>query len=157
MINYDFLTDLENRGLAVTIIRVKNLVRNSTLSTNMYTSYASTLDFTNSNSTILNSNNYLCSAGDFPVIENLTITNNNFGFSNSWNWKNITSSKTYMMNIQYDNQRSSIYQAATERYTNLMLSLFDTYSTNVNNAISVRLNSYMDPCYVDAGYVSPNA
>ena len=38
-----------------------------------------------------------------------------------------------------------------------MYSLFDTYTKNVNVAIQTRLNSYMDPCYVDAGYVSPNS
>ena len=42
------------------------------------------------------------------------------------------------------------------RYIDLMYKLFDTYTKNVRAAIDVRLNSYVDPCYVDAGYVSPN-
>jgi hypothetical protein len=38
-----------------------------------------------------------------------------------------------------------------------MLKSIDEYTTNINNGIKVRLNSYVDPCYVDAGYVSPNS
>ena len=37
-----------------------------------------------------------------------------------------------------------------------MNDLFDQYVKNINTAIETRLNSYVDPCYVDSGYVSPN-
>ena len=35
--------------------------------------------------------------------------------------------------------------------------LLSKYKKDVDNAIDIRLNSYVDPCYVDAGYVSPNS
>ncbi len=106
---------------------------------------------------ILNSQNYLCSAGDFPVIENIEIINTNFNFVNAYNWFNITEKRYFVKKIQYDSFRKDFYESEVLRYETLMYSLIDTYISNVNKAIDVRFNSYVDPCYVDAGYVSPNS
>ena len=43
------------------------------------------------------------------------------------------------------------------RYKQLMNDIFDQYVKDVNSSIEIRLNSFVDPCYVDAGYVSPNS
>jgi hypothetical protein len=53
--------------------------------------------------------------------------------------------------------RSTIYETTIQKYLDLMNEKIDAYVSNARNGIKVRLNSYMDPCYVDAGYVSPNA
>ncbi len=155
-INYDFLRELENRGLNVTYIRMKELSRDSKLTSRVYRSHASTQSYIDSFSNVINDRRYLCYAGNFNVIENIQITVNPLKFTNQFYWYNITDRRYYTKKVKYDVQRSSIYEAELVRYIDLMYKLFDTYTKNVRAAIDVRLNSYVDPCYVDAGYVSPN-
>ena len=158
-INYDFLKELENRGLKVSGIRVKFLSRDTNRSGVLYKTYSDFNSYVNDNSvnSILNDRRYLCSSGPFPVVENITIDNKNLGFSNRFAWYNITDKRTYVKTVSYDINKKTIYEALIQKYIDLMYSLFDTYTKNVNVAIQTRLNSYLDPCYVDAGYVSPNS
>lgn len=155
-INYDFLKELENRGLIASAIRVKFLSRDSSIRSQSFKSFADFKAFIDGYGSIIFDRRYLCSAGYFIVIENLTLTNTNLNFSNSFAWYNITDKRTYTTKIEYDNQRKDIYDSEIQRYIELMYKLIDTYTKNVNAAIKIRLDSYVDPCYVDAGYVSPN-
>ncbi len=72
-------------------------------------------------------------------------------------WRNITEKRLLTKGVLYDTARNNFYDKEVQRYVDLMNSKFDQYTTNIGNSISIRLNSYMDPCYVDAGYVSPNS
>ena len=38
-----------------------------------------------------------------------------------------------------------------------MNKLINWYILNTDKAIKARLDSYVDPCYIDSGYVSPNS
>lgn len=155
-INYDFLQNLRKLGLEIYDLRVKELSRDATLTSRIFRSYADVDAFTSAYEDIIFSRRYLCSAGNFPVIENMRIINRNLSFDNSYAWYNITQERFYVQKISYDNQRKTIYEAQIKRYMTLMNRQIDTYTKNVKKAIDARLNTYVDPCYVDAGYISPN-
>ena len=156
-INDDFLKNLESRGLSVKNLKIRFLIRDLARKGNRYRPFRNMSEYRNFFAGILGAQNYLCSAGDFPVIENIQLDNTNFNFTNSYNWYNITENRYFVKSIQYDSFRKDFYEAEVLRYESLMNSLIDRYITNINRAIEVRLNSYVDPCYVDAGYVSPNS
>jgi hypothetical protein len=155
-INYDFLVNLKKLGLEVTYIKVKDLSRDERLSSRIFRPYGNSDQFIDQYKDIIFSKRYLCSSGMFPVIENIQIVNKNLNFPNSFYWYNITDRRYYVKKLDYDIQRKDIYEAQLVRYIDLMYKLFDTYTKNVKTGIAARLNSYVDPCYVDAGYVSPN-
>lgn len=158
-INFEFLKELENRGLKVSSIRVKFRSRDTQGNGLLYKTYADYTAFINDSEirSLLADRRYLCSAGAFPVVENITINNKNLTFSNRFAWYNITGSRTYTKTVTYDISKKTIYEAQLTNYITLMNTLMNTYTGNVNNAIRIRLDSYLDPCYVDAGYVSPNS
>ncbi len=158
-INDDFIKNLYQRGLSVSYIRVRFLIRDFqdsiTRKGYRFMTFNTLESFNSYFSSILNSKNYLCSAGDFPVLENIEINNNNVSFLNSYKWYNVTEDRKFVRKIKYDSFRNEKYIAEAEKYENLLNVLFDRYITDINRSIDIRLNSYMDPCYVDAGYVSP--
>jgi hypothetical protein len=156
-INDDFLKNLENRGLSIKSLKVRFLIRDLPRRGNRYRPFKTISDYRGFFNPILSASNYLCSAGDFPVIENIEVINNNLGFSNAYNWYNITENRFFVKKIQYDSFRKDFYESEVLRYEFLMNSLIDRYIKDVNTAIDIRLNSYVDPCYVDAGYVAPNS
>ncbi len=154
-ITNDLIVYLERRGLTVRNIKLKFLARNSTLAGGEFRFFSNSTDLYSMTLPILSSN-YLCSAGAFPVLDNLVASNNNLPFKNEYSWSNITDRRLLVKSIESNNAFFASYQTETERYVELMTSLFDEYTANINSAISTRLNSYVDPCYVDDGYVSPN-
>lgn len=156
-INDDFLKNLEKRGLHIKSLKIRFLIRDATRKGHRFVPYKSYAGYYDSISRILNSNDYLCSAGDFPIIENLELENTNFKFANDYNWYNISGERFMVKKLAYDSYRSEFYDKETVRYEKLMNQLIDQYVKDINNAINIRLNSYVDPCYVDAGYVSPNS
>ena len=158
-INDDFVKNLNSRGLSVGSIKVKFIVRDfvteNTKKGYRFRLFNDLSSFNSFFSSILSLNNYLCSAGDFPIVENIELKNRNLTFENSYKWYNISENRNFVKTIKYDTYRNDFYIKETEKYESLMNSLIDEYLTNINNSIDIRLNSYMDPCYVDAGYVSP--
>jgi hypothetical protein len=156
-INYDFLINLKKLGLDVTYLKIKELSRNSSLSSRVFKAYPNSDKFVDEYREEIFSRRFLCSAGNFPVIENIQLVNKNLKFDNTYYWYNITDSRFYVKKVSYDNQRKDIYEAQLARYMDLMYKLFDTYTKNIKTSIRVRLDAYVDPCYVDAGYVSPNS
>lgn len=156
-ITYDFLTNFDRRGLKVSNIRVRFISKNTKLRGAAYLAFTDLSSFYENYKSILSDRRYLCSAGDFPIIENLSLNNVNLEFKNSYNWYNITQSRKLDTRIQYDNNRNAIIDREVQRYLDLMYKSIDEYTSNVNSGIKIRLNSYVDPCYVDAGYVSPNS
>ena len=155
-INRDFLNNLEKRGLNVANLKVRYLIRDIGKKGNRYKPFDSLLQYTNFHSKVMGMVNPLCSAGEFPIIENIEIKNENLYFKNEYRWYNITETRTVVESIAYDSFRNDFQISEVERYKKLMYELFDEYTKNINVAIETRLNSYVDPCYVDAGYVSPN-
>ncbi len=158
-IDYDFLLDLSKRGLTPLDIRINFRPRDM-----IGTGYRSTFkmfkdfsEFTSTYESVIKDRHYQCYAGAFPVIENLRIKNENLSFGNVYDWKNITNKRSLTKTILYDSARNKFYDSEVQRYLDLMNSKFDEYVSNTTKAIDIRLNSYMDPCYVDAGYVSPNS
>lgn len=158
-INDDFIKTLNSRGLDIGYIRVKFLIRDTvTESSRKGYRFKTFNDLSSFNSffgPILTVRNYLCSAGDFPIIENIELINRNLSFENSYKWYNISENRSFVKKIKYDSFRNDIYISESLKYESLMNSLLDQYLKNISNSIDIRLNSYMDPCYVDAGYVSP--
>lgn len=156
-ITYDFLTNFDRRGLKVSNIKVRFISKNTKLRGTSYLAFTDLSSFYENYKSILSDRRYLCSAGDFPIIENLSLNNVNLEFKNSYNWYNITQSRKLDTRIQYDNNKNAIIDREVQRYLDLMYKSIDEYTSNVNSGIKIRLNSYVDPCYVDAGYVSPNS
>jgi hypothetical protein len=158
-INYDFLSDLSKRGLEPSDIRIRLRPRDKIV-TGYKNIFRNIRDFTEFDSIfnyVIKDRQYQCYAGPFPIIENLRLNNTNLSFKNSYRWYNITEKRTLVREIQYDSLRKDFYESEIQRYLDLMQKSLDSYTKNVNSAIEVRLNSYVDPCYVDAGYVSPNS
>ena len=155
-INYDFLLNLKRLGLTPSNIRVKYVSRDSKVNTLSTTTFNTLDQFISAHSSILDSNRYLCSAGAFPIIQNLVLTNNNLNFANTYTWYDITDSKRLVRSLPNDPTRKVIYETQTAKYLDLMYKKIDEYINNTRTGIKERLNSYVDPCYVDAGYVSPN-
>ena len=156
-INRDFLNNLEKRGLKVLNLRVRYLIRDVGYKGNRYKPFSTLVSYTDFHSSIMNSTNPLCSAGEFPVIDNIEISNTNLYFKNEYRWYNITQSRTLVESIAYDSFRNEFQNNEVIRYKQLMNDIFDQYVKDVNSSIEIRLNSFVDPCYVDAGYVSPNS
>lgn len=155
-INYDFLQNLKRQGLIPYNIRVKYVSRDSKQTTALSKTFATHEAFDAFHAPVLNALRYLCSAGEFPIIQNLEIRNTNLNFINSYAWYDITTTKRLIKTIQRDPVRQSIYEALTQKYVDLQTKSINIYGANVKKGIADRLNSYVDPCYVDAGYVSPN-
>jgi hypothetical protein len=158
-INYDFLLSLEKNGLMISDMRIRFTPRDMIV-TGYRTVFKRIRSFSEFNSIygkVINDRRYQCYAGPFPVIENIRLINKNLSFKNIYNWYNITESRKLVKEISYDSLRKDFYETEVQRYLNLMNSRFDQYTKDTSTAIDVRLNSYMDPCYVDAGYVSPNS
>ena len=156
-INQDFLKYCESRGLKVLSLRVRYLVRNSTQKAHKFRSFNSLDSYTKFHSSVLNSGKPLCSAGDFPIIENIEFGNENLNFVNKYKWYNISQQRKLIEQIRFDSFRNEKQIFEVERYKNLMNKLINWYISNTDKAIKARLNSYVDPCYVDSGYVSPNS
>jgi hypothetical protein len=156
-INDDFLRNLEKRGLKVKSLKVRFLIRNVGRKGHRYVRYDSFEAYKKIASSILGQARYLCSAGDFPVIENLELENVNLNFANEYQWYNLTESRYLVKKLDFDSYRNNVYSKNIVRYESLMNDSISKYVSDINNAINIRLNSYVDPCYVDAGYVSPNS
>ena len=156
-INRDFLNNLERRGLRVVSLKIRYVVRDAGNKSHRFKPFNDLAAYNRAHASVLSSKNPLCSAGDFPVIENIEIINKNLNFLNGYKWFNITQKRTLVESIQYDSFRGKGYADSVVRYKSLMESLLDKYKKDIDNAINIRLNSYVDPCYVDAGYVSPNS
>ena len=154
--NNDFIVDLQKRGLKIKSIKVRFLIRDIGKKGHRYRNFNTLESFTTFFASILNSPKYLCSAGDFPIIENIEVENQNIGFINNYKFYNISEKRYSVKSIQYDSFRKEFYDSEIVRYEKLLDALFNNYSANVNNSITVRLNTYMDPCYVDQDYVTAN-
>lgn len=157
IINRDFLQNLEKRGLQVVSLRIRYVVRDIGNKGHRYKPFNDLASYNKAHASVLSSKNPFCSAGDFPIIENIEIVNKNLNFFSSYKWFNITQKRTLVESIQYDSFRGEDYENTVVRFKKLMNSLLSKYKKDVDNAIDIRLNSYVDPCYVDAGYVSPNS
>ena len=155
-INYDFLLNLKKLGLLPSNIRVKYVSRDSKINIGSSITFNTFEDFIAYHNSILSNNRYLCSAGEFPIIQNLVLDNLNLNFKNSYSWSDITESQRLQKTLASDVSREAIYDATIQKYIDLMYQKINEYVSNARTGIKVRLNSYTDPCYVDAGYVSPN-
>ena len=154
--NNDFIVDLQKRGLKIKNIKVRFLIRDIGKKGNRYRNFSTVENFNAFFSSILSSPKYLCSAGDFPIIENIELENQNIGFVNNYKFYNITDKRYSVKSIQYDSFQKDFFESEIIRYETLLSTLFTNYTSNINNSITVRLNTYMDPCYVDENYVNNN-
>ena len=154
--NNDFITDIQKRGLKIKSIKVRFLIRDVGKKGHRYRNFNTLESFKLFFASILNSPKFLCSAGDFPIIENIELENQNIGFVNNYRFYNITEKRYVVKSIQYDSVRKEFYESEIVRYESLLAALLDSYSSIINDSITVRLNTYMDPCYVDENYVINN-
>lgn len=155
-LNNNFVTDLQKRGLKIKSIKVRFLIRDAGKKGHRYRNFYTIESFNLFFVSILSSPKYLCSAGDFPVIENIELENQNIGFLNNYKFYNVSEKRYFVKSIQYDSFRKEFFDSEIVRYEKLLDTLFNNYTNNVNNSITVRLNTYMDPCYVDQNYVTAN-
>jgi len=153
-ITYDFLVNLQRNGLEPSSIRMKELSRDSSISANSFVNYPDVKTFFNRWKVILEDRKFLCSVGSFPIVQNINLDNKNLKFSNSYHWYDILDDRYLVKKIKFDSKRSPIYESEIQRYLDLTNKLMDQYKRDINKAISSRTELYVDPCYVDAGYIS---
>lgn len=156
-INYDFIIELKKRGYLASDLKVRYKQKDSnprvvsrSFGYRTYESFISSLSF-------VNEPNYLCYAGELGIIENLKLSVTSKNFTIVFSCFNITETQTINHKVSFDNKRNEFYTTEVERIQKTIIDLFDKYKQNINNAIDTRINSFLDPCYVDAGYVSPNS
>lgn len=152
-ITYDFLVNLQRRGLHPSNMRVRLISRDSSISNTSLVTYKSVSEFYENWRFILDDRKFLCSVGKFPVIQNILIDNKNLNFKNLYQWYDIMEDRYLVKTIKFDSDRSSIYEKEIQRYLDLMNQLIDQYIKDINKAIRSRIELYVDPCYVDAGYI----
>jgi len=157
-ITYDFLQNLSNRGYDASFIRIgyriKDSVRSNILSSKTHPTLSSTL---NQFSFTQTDTKYLCYSGPFPVISNLKINVNYSKFSLSFSYFDILGSRMIKQTSKFDSLRNSAYSIESQKVENVINGLMDKYKKDIETAIKIRVESYLDPCYVDSGYVSPNS
>lgn len=153
----DLIVDFQKNGLAVGRVRIKIFPRDRSRPKFTFRGYASGDAFVSAFDSILLSPNYLCSAGSLPVIENIELDNGNLSFHNSYSWTNILDRKTLAEKLAADYNRDEARAKEAERYKAYMSKRIDQYVSDAKSAVDVRIESYVDPCYVDAGYVSPQS
>ncbi len=153
-ITYDFLLTLQKNGLEPSSIRVKEKTRDSSLYGSSFVNYSDIKSFFERWRIILEDRKFLCSVGSFPIIHNINLANKNLKFDNSYHWYDILDDRYVVKKIKFDSKRLPLYEKETQRYLDLTNKLMDQYKKDVSRAISARTEIYVDPCYVDSGYIS---
>lgn len=153
-ITYDFLVNLQKRGLMPSEIRMKLISQDSSVSGSSLITYKSIADFYENWKYIIEDRKFLCSVGNFPIVQNILINNKNLNFENTYHWYNLLGDRYLVKKIKFDSARSLIYEKEIQRYLDLMNQLIDEYTENISRAIKSRTELYVDPCYVDSGYIS---
>lgn len=138
-------------------MRVKHVPRNRHTRSFVFKPYANGEEYLAAFRDAMLHPRFLCSAGLFPVIENIELTNQNLTHYNSFRWYNLFGAPKLVTTLKQDEMRGAKYEADAVRYVAFQREKIEQYVANCNSAIEVRLGSYVDPCYVDAGYVSPNS
>lgn len=156
-INYDFLTFLGRNGLKVGPMRVKHVPRNRSTRSFVFKSYGSGAEYIAMFSSAMLHPRFLCSAGEFPLIESIEVTNDNLTHHSSYRWYNLFGATKMVKTIQDDGKRNDRYELDSARYEDFQRQRIAQYVLDATSGVDVRLSSYVDPCYVDAGYISPNS
>lgn len=126
----DFLEDLENRGFIVKSIRAKIVIRSESRSGTRYATYNSVEDLKNSTLPNTDTTDHANWIGDYLVIERLILTNKNIGFTNEFNWFNISSNPAYTKKLQFNSLQHSEYEKVMIKYEDWLKSLVSEYSKN---------------------------
>jgi hypothetical protein len=158
-INSEFLKFLMDNGLNIDYIKVNILSRDYTRSTRKYIAYSTIEEYNIDYSSITSSFQCLNYAGNFAVIDTISLTNKNLPFYNEYRWSNIIDEpETKLETIfEFNSFRNSFYESEVERYRVFTKKCIDAYRRIIDQAIQIRLYSYVDPNYVDYGYVLPNS
>lgn len=153
-IAYDLLLDLGKNGMEVGRMRVKSTPRGHRGRRFRYSTYTGP-EFLSYFEDAVNHPRYLCSAGDFPVIECIETHNEgNLKFHNSYRWYDLFGKVNVVQSSRYDGLRGEKYASDIARYLQWQRDRFAQYVTDCGVAIEARNSEYVDPCYVDAGYVA---
>ncbi len=157
-IAYDLVYDLHRNGLDVGRMRLQHVPKGSVGGRKFrYSTYASGNGFLSALSEAMSSPRYLCMSGDYPLVVNLDATNTNVSFHNSYKWVDLFGRFSMSSTVGLDVQRSARRDEVVDRYVGYQRERLLRYVSDSSAAMAVRSASYVDPCYVDAGYVSPNA
>lgn len=148
---YDLAIDLQRNGMVLGRSRVKLLPRSGTYSTS--TSYQdgqallTELDF-------VTRVRYLCQVGGYPILSNIELrTSSPSGYTISV--YDATGSAKVTTVSPLDNARSTNIDAVVEKYAEYVRGRVAQYANDCQISLAARTSLYVDPCYVDAGYVSP--
>ncbi len=155
-INDNFIKLLISRGLLIKSLKIRFLKRNSSKRGNRYVSYK-TLDLYNKAVSNVLSSNPLLFSGEFPIIDTIEIENKNLSFKNEFKFYDMSGSRFVTKKLEFETNRKDFYESELNRYELIINNLIDRYIENVNDAMDIRLNSYVDPNYVDPEYLSPNS
>ena len=158
-INSEFLKFLIDNGLSIDYLKVSILSRDYSRSIRRYIPYMSIDEYNTDYSAITTSFQCLNYAGNFAVIDTIYLTNTNLPFHNEYRWSNIIDEpETKLETIfKFDSFRSTFYESEVERYRVFTKKCIDAYRQIIDQSIQIRLYSYVDPNYVEYGYVLPNS
>lgn len=146
---------LKKYELGVNWVRVKNMARSKNQSA--FRSFESGESYVNSIKAIANSRDFLCYTGNFSIIQSIELENTILSFRNIYRWYDIFGERKMIEISDYHKILEERNNEKIEKYKTFTNKLLDDYVKSILHAIDARLESYVDPCYVDGGYVSPNS
>ena len=146
---YDLLIDLGRNGLSVGRCRVKLMLRPGTNSTSTsYENGAALLDAVR----FVELPRYLCQVGGYPVISNIELkTVSPAGYTVSV--YDVIGSRRITSVSPMDRKRDASIASVEARYLQYVAQRMEQYAADVSKSMEARTSAYVDPCYVDAGYV----
>lgn len=151
---YIFLTNLEKDNFICKDIKLK--VVGKQRDKLYFITYNNLSELYQANKDILDYKkpNKYCILGDFPFIENIKFTNNVTNYDSEYRYYNVTSNDPKCRDkTKFDSNRNTFYEFDKSKYIEyLKTNLVEHNIRNIELA-NLRLNVYVDACYVDPGYV----
>ena len=151
---YNFLTELEKTNFICKDIKLKVVTKDR--SRVYLVTYKTLNELYLANKTAIDNNkpNRYCIVGDYPFIENITIINNVTNYVSEYYYYNVTSNNPFCRDkTNFDSKRNKFYDFDKSKYIEYIKTELVEHNTRNIDLADIRLNSFVDVCYVDPGYV----
>ena len=152
---YLFLQELETQGFVSYKLVFKVVSRINRKIT--FFNFENLQDFYNRYSILLTntSPNRYCIVGDFVYLENIKFINNAVPYENNIFYYNITSGNPQIKkDLRYNNNKNAFFEQDVKKFVAYLKESLIAYINRNDMLMETRQSAYVDPCYVDPGYVS---
>ena len=151
---YLLLQELETQGF-VSYKLVFKVVSKSTGKIT-YANFTDLQDFFNRYSSLLTyaGPNKYCIVGDFVYLENIKFINTAVPYKNNILYYNITSGNPQVKKeLDYNTNKNAFFEQDVKKFVAYLKEMLVSYINRNNQLVEIRESAYVDPCYVDPGYV----